>query len=215
MIKIAPSVLSADFADMGTAVRAVDKAGADYIHCDVMDGNFVPNITFGFSMISAIRRITELPLDVHLMIEKPSRYIGRFADAGADIITFHVEAETHIQRTLAQIHACGCQAGIVFNPATPLGCIPYLLDDLDIVLLMSVNPGYGGQAFLPSALEKIRLLKEMIGERPIDIEVDGGVNPETARQITDAGANVLVAGNAVFTAPDPRKIMQELRGEES
>lgn len=215
MIKIAPSVLSADFANMADDVRRMAEAGADYIHCDVMDGMFVPNITFGFPMVSAIRAVTDLPLDVHLMIEKPSRYIERFAQAGADIITFHVEAETHIQRTLALIHDCGCRAGIVFNPATPLGCIPYLLDDLDIVLLMSVNPGYGGQSFLPSALGKISELKNMIGTRPIEIEVDGGVTPETAPEITRAGANVLVTGSALFSSPDPAQTMACLRGTAS
>lgn len=212
MIKIAPSILSADFANMAAAVRTLEQAGADYIHCDVMDGMFVPNLTFGFQMIAAVRQITQLPLDVHLMIEKPSRYISRFAEAGADIITFHVEAETHIQRTLAQIRDCGCRAGVVFNPATPLGCIPYVLDDIDMVLLMSVNPGYGGQAFLPSALEKIRQLKTLLDGRPVEIEVDGGITPETAPAVIAAGANVLVAGSAVFHAPDPKEMMDMLRG---
>lgn len=213
MIKIAPSILAADFAHMADAVHTAELAGADYLHCDVMDGMFVPNISFGFPMIEAIRKITDLPLDVHLMIENPSRYVQRFAQAGADIITFHVEAETHVQRTLQVIHDCGVKAGIVFNPATPLGCIPYILEDLDIVLLMSVNPGYGGQKFLPSALRKISELKEMVdgSGREIEIEVDGGVAPSTAGSIIDAGANVLVAGSAVFNSADPRAVVEAIR----
>lgn len=211
MIKIAPSILAADFADMGAGVRLAAQAGADYIHCDVMDGKFVPNITFGPQMIRDLRRVTDLPLDVHLMIAEPSRYIEQFAEAGADIITFHVEAETHVQRTLAAIRACGCRAGLVFNPATPLGTIPYVLDDLDMVLLMSVNPGFGGQRFLPPVLGKIRQLREMIGDRPIEIEVDGGITPETAGDAITAGANVLVAGSAVFGAADPAQAVDAIR----
>lgn len=211
MTKIAPSILAANFAEMGAGVRLAEAAGADYIHCDVMDGIFVPNLTFGIPMIRDLRAVTQLPLDVHLMIEQPSRYVERFAEAGADIITFHVEAEPHVQRTLAAIRSCGCRAGVVLNPATPLGSIPYLLDDLDIVLLMSVNPGYGGQSFLPAVLGKIRELRSLIGERSIEIEVDGGITPETAGAAVGAGADVLVAGSAVFGAADPAAAVAALR----
>lgn len=214
MIKVAPSILAADFADMGASVRLAQNAGADYIHCDVMDGVFVPNITFGLPMIQALRPVTDLPLDVHLMIEQPSRYVERFAEAGADIITVHAEAETHLQRTLSAIRACGCRAGLALNPATPLSSIPYLLDDLDLVLIMSVNPGYGGQKFLPPALDKIRELAGMIGDRNIEIEVDGGITPETAPEVIAAGANVLVAGSAVFGAADPAAAVEAIRGTE-
>lgn len=213
MIKIAPSILAGDFVRMADSVRIAEEAGADYLHCDVMDGVFVPNISFGFPMIEAIREITTLPLDVHLMIDQPSRYVERFARAGADIITFHVEAETHIQRTLQAIRDCGKKAGIVFNPATPLGCVPYVLEDVDMILLMSVNPGYGGQKFLPSALQKIRELRAMTDAsgRDVEIEVDGGVSPATAASVISAGANVLVAGSAVFHAADPAAVVEAIR----
>lgn len=210
-IKVAPSILSANFADMGAGVRLAEAAGGDYIHCDVMDGSFVPNITFGIPMIRDLRPLTDLPLDVHLMIEEPSRYVERFAEAGADIITFHLEAERHAQRTLSAIRACGCRAGVVLNPATPLDSIPYLLDDLDMVLLMSVNPGYGGQSFLPAVLSKIEALREMVDGRDIEIEVDGGISPDTAAAVIAAGADVLVAGSAVFGAADPAAAVRAIR----
>lgn len=212
--KVAPSLLAADFTNMAQAVRLAEECGADYLHCDVMDGVFVPNISFGFQMISDIRKISTMPLDVHLMITRPERYVERFAEAGADIITFHVEATDHIQRTLAAIHACGKRAGIVFNPATPLSYAKYVLDDLDMVLLMSVNPGYGGQKFIPSALEKISDMRKMAsagGRGDLDIEVDGGISSANAQQVVDAGANVLVAGSAFFHAPDPGKELAALR----
>lgn len=214
MIKIAPSILSADFADMGRAVRNLEAYGADYIHCDIMDGVFVPNITFGPGMIKAIRKHTKLPLDVHLMIEKPDRYIDAFIDAGADIVTVHTEACTHLQRVLNAIKERGVKAGAVLNPATPLDSIKYVLDDLDMVLLMTVNPGFGGQAFIPSMLNKITQTREMIKScgRNIELEVDGGINIDNIDAVLAAGANVIVAGNTVFSSDDPKGTIAGLRG---
>ncbi|MDL2237735.1 ribulose-phosphate 3-epimerase [Christensenellaceae bacterium OttesenSCG-928-K19] len=213
MVKIAPSILSADFADMAAGVKLMEQAGVEYLHCDVMDGVFVPNITFGFKMIEDIRKKTSLPMDVHLMIDKPERYVERFAEAGADIITVHVEATVHLQRTLQAIRQCGKKAGAVLNPATPLEMVKYVLDDVEMILLMSVNPGYGGQGFIPAVMGKITELKEMIHAhgKEIEIEIDGGVNKETAAGIAAAGADVLVAGSAVFSAPDPVQAVRELR----
>ena len=213
MIKVAPSILSADFANMGKAVEDCERWGADYIHFDVMDGTFVPQITFGHEMCRVLRKYTSLPIDVHLMVEHPETCISQFRDAGADIVTFHIEADRHAHRTLQRIHAAGMKGGIVLNPSTPAEAVRYVLPDCDMVLLMSVNPGAGGQKFIPSVLHKIKAIKEMAAEMgaSLDIEMDGGINPETGRLCVDAGANVLVAGSSVFKAADPMSMVQTLK----
>jgi ribulose-phosphate 3-epimerase len=214
MLKIAPSILSADFAKLGEEITAVEKAGADYIHVDVMDGHFVPNITIGPLIVEAIRPVTKLPLDVHLMIDNPDQYIEAFAKAGADYITVHVEACRHLHRTIHHIKSFGIKAGVVLNPATPVNTIEHILKDIDMVLLMSVNPGFGGQKFIPEVLPKIRKVKEMADSigKEIEIEIDGGVNAETAKLCIEAGANVLVAGSAIYDQEDYAAAISLIRG---
>jgi ribulose-phosphate 3-epimerase len=214
MVKIAPSILSADFSKLGEEIKAVEMAGADYIHVDVMDGHFVPNITLGPLVVSAIRPITELPLDVHLMIENPDSYIEAFADAGADIITVHVEAVPHLHRTIQLIKSKGVKAGVVLNPATPIDSIKHIIHDIDLVLLMTVNPGFGGQSFIHSVVPKIREVSELVQTNGLDveIEVDGGVNAETAPICIEAGANVLVAGSAIYGKKDIKDAISSIRG---
>ena len=211
---IAPSILSADFARLGEEITAVAKAGADVIHIDVMDGHFVPNITIGPLVVKAVRKITDLPLDVHLMIENADRYLEDFATAGADWITVHVETGYHLHRTIHRIKELGKKAGAVLNPATPLTSLTEILPDLDLVMLMTVNPGFGGQSFIESSLTKIRQLKKMIDDRglSVGIEVDGGVSPKTIGPIAAAGANIFVAGSAVFGQDDYAKVIAELKG---
>ncbi|MFP7169081.1 ribulose-phosphate 3-epimerase [Terribacillus sp. 7520-G] len=213
MTKIAPSILSADFANLAMEIRDVEKGGADYIHVDVMDGHFVPNITIGPLIVEAIRPVTDLPLDVHLMIEKPEQYIEVFAKAGADIITVHQEACIHLHRTIMMIKEQGVKAGVVLNPATPVGLIEEMLPEVDMVLLMTVNPGFGGQSFIPSVLKKVEELARLRAALELDfeIEIDGGVNTETAKLCTDAGADVLVAGSAVYGKEDRAAAIAAIR----
>ena len=214
MIKVAPSILSANFAKMGEDVQMLNESGADWIHFDVMDGHFVPNITFGPGMCAAVRPLTTLPLDVHLMVSDPAFWVEPFHQAGADWLSIHAETDKNAVQTLEKIRSLGMKAGIVLNPATPVDLAEPLLPYCDLVLLMSVNPGFGGQAFMPFVLEKIKALRSMVDalRLPIEIEVDGGINPETAMLCREAGASVLVAGNAVFSAENPADMIRRLRG---
>ena len=212
---IAPSILASDFMRLGDEVRDVLAAGADWVHVDVMDGAFVPNITIGQPIVKGLRGITEVTLDVHLMIENPDRYIQSFADAGSDIITVHAEACTHLHRTVQAIRQAGCKAGISLNPHTPLNVLEYVLNDIDMVLLMSVNPGFGGQKFIPGTLPKLRALREMcvaLGANPL-VQVDGGVGPGNIADVAAAGANVFVAGSAIFKQPDYAAVIAEMRAQ--
>ena len=212
MVKLAPSILSADFARLGEQVVEVAGAGADYIHVDVMDGHFVPNITIGPAVVASIRPLTTLPLDVHLMIEHPERYVAEFVKAGADIVTVHVEACSHLHRLVQLIKGLGARAGVSLNPATPLSSVEEIIAHVDLVLIMSVNPGFGGQSFIPSTLPKIAGMRRILDDRKLnaELEVDGGITPDNAREIVEAGADILVAGNSVFKAREG--ISQALQG---
>lgn len=213
MIKVAPSILSADFAKLGDEIRKIEEAGADLVHIDVMDGHFVPNLTLGLPIIKAIRKITKLPFDVHLMIDNAELYLKDYYEAGADIITVHAEAVTHIHRAIQTIHSFGIKAGVALNPGTPLCMIEPVLEDVDMILLMSVNPGFGGQSYINSVTKKIKDLREMLKERNLDtdIEVDGGIDAVTVKDVVNAGANVLVAGSAVYKAEDTKEIISILK----
>ncbi|HEV3255090.1 MAG TPA: ribulose-phosphate 3-epimerase [Candidatus Acidoferrales bacterium] len=212
-IEIAPSILAADFASLGEAVRAVERGGADVLHVDVMDGHFVPNISIGVPVVASLRKATSLPLDVHLMIEQPEQYVDAFAKAGADRILVHQEATVHLDRVLAMIHEHSIEAGAAINPATPVAMLAEILDRVDTVLVMSVNPGFGGQRFIPGALEKIRQLRELRARYNNDfrIEVDGGVGPENVGELALAGADTLVAGTSIFQTPDPAEAVRQIR----
>ena len=209
MIKLAPSMLAGDFGRLGEQITLLEKAGAEYLHIDVMDGSYVPSISFGMPVISSIRKSSNMVFDVHLMIDEPIRYIDDFAEAGADIITVHVEACKHLNRTIAKIKEVGCKAGVSLNPSTSLNGLEYVLSELDMVLIMSVNPGFGGQAFIPNSLDKIRSLRDMITNQGlnVDIEVDGGINTTNVSDVIKAGANIIVAGTAVFKGDIDNNIM--------
>ena len=213
MGKISPSILSADFTRLADDIEKVEKAGADYIHIDVMDGHFVPNITIGPMLVEAVRRITDLPIDVHLMISDPDRYIDAFVEKGASIISIHTEAVTHLHRTIQYIRDKGVKASLALNPATTLDCLEYVLPDLDMVLLMTVNPGFEGQKFIPAMIPKIKQLRDMINKQGlnIEIEVDGGIKPETIEMVSSAGADVFVAGSAIFYSNNYNSIIHKMR----
>jgi ribulose-phosphate 3-epimerase len=213
MIEIAPSILSADFSKLGQQIEIVERAGASLLHVDVMDGRFVPNITVGLPVVKAISRATQLPIDAHLMIVEPGRYAEQFVKAGAQMVSIHIEADPHAHRTLSAIRAAGAQAGIVVNPATPLSALDEALKFADYVLVMSVNPGFGGQEFIPESLDKVRRLRKLIDERGLKarIEIDGGINAENIAEVASAGAEIIVSGSAIFGAPDPAVALRELR----
>ena len=211
MVQIAPSILSADFGNLESEIRKLDQAGADMIHIDVMDGHFVPNLTIGAPVVKSLRPHTELPFDVHLMVDNPDSMVAWFADAGADIITIHAESTPHLDRTLSFIRSLGCKVGISLTPSTPEDVLSYVLDKVDLILVMTVNPGFGGQKFIPSQLGKISRIKEMCAGRDILLEVDGGINPLTAAECIAAGANVLVAGTSIFANGDYAKNIEALR----
>jgi ribulose-phosphate 3-epimerase len=213
MIKIAPSILSADFLKLGEEIKAVEEAGADMLHIDIMDGHFVPNMTIGPFIVESIRKITSLPLDVHLMIEEPDAYIKDFIKAGADYLTVHIEASVHLHRTVQGIREEGVKAGVSLNPATPLWGLEHILPDIHLALLMSVNPGFGGQKFIPQIIDKIRTLKKFIGERGLEtlIEVDGGINIDNAKDVASAGADILVMGSAFFNSGNYKEIMKRVK----
>jgi ribulose-phosphate 3-epimerase len=212
-IRIAPSILSADFGRLAEEVRAVEAAGADWIHVDVMDGRFVPNITIGPLVVEAVRKVTRLPIDAHLMIVEPERYVDAFAKAGADLISVHAEVSPHLHRTIQAIRAAGARPAVALNPSTPLDGLEYVLGDVDMVLLMTVNPGFGGQGYIPAVTEKVRRLRRMADERgqELEIQVDGGIKPSTVGVVAQAGANVFVAGTAVFGAKDYRAAVRDIR----
>lgn len=211
MAIVAPSILSADFSNLGRDIKLAEESGADWIHIDVMDGHFVPNITIGPVVVEHLRKITKLTLDVHLMIEDPDRYIQDFRHAGADIISVHQEACIHLNRTLNFIRSTGAKAGVVLNPATPPETLDYILDDTDLILVMSVNPGFGGQSFIPTSVQKIQKISEMIGSKKILIEVDGGITDRTGTDVVRAGAHVLVAGSYIFGSENPKERIQKLK----
>ena len=213
MKKLAPSILSADFSRLGEEIKAVEEAGADYIHIDIMDGHFVPNITIGPLVVETAKAVTTLPLDVHLMISDPDRYVQDFIKAGSDLLSVHVETCPHLQRTLTYIRELGGRSGAVLNPSTPISTLEYVMDDLDMILLMTVNPGFGGQKFIPTMLPKIQKMRSLIDEKklPIELEVDGGVTLENISQISQAGADVVVAGSAVYKSADCRKTVRLMK----